>query len=731
MSLAGEINYPSLYTSKIGNGLYEIGEIKITGNTYLTDEEIYSILLSMETSRSPLHEIFNFYYNQIEKNPYSNDILPDGLTPSLKEYINKWDDELPFFNYNFVVADSINLREYYRQNGFHQAQIDFRFYPDSSAKSNVLEFIIEENSRYYIKSLTYFGLDSLDQGTSDRVFSLKKIRPGRQFTEKDVSNEANSILNELRNSGYFYARIDSMKSVVDLDNKTDSVMIVFTSGQRQRIASVKFVDSLNEQHVVTDKMKERQLEFKIGDWYNRRNIERSRDNLYNLGTFEVVFIDTTSKFVPQTDTTLSLIIRTSYRKQKDWGTGLFINQSTVTGNINSGFDVYFLHRNIFGNAQSFNPYAKLEFQNVNDFSNITRDFLGQVGFKFAQPLLWTIDKARIGFSWNPNFTRENLLDELSIYSFSSPIKFPVKLPPWVYFQYFSFDILVEQEIPIDFDNVYSNALGKAGTADDSAFVKNSLRQYKTLKENSTFPSAFIAGFSFIGDKRDHPFLPESGYFINLTYDGWAGLGIAKYFRPQLTYYNFFPVTGNAVLGIKAKGGYIIYNDEQNDQYYVPHDKQFYAGGANSVRGWQSRRLRYEADGSITENESRNSSFIQDYIGSAMLIEGTAELRIRVPRQRNINRSIKEFLENIEFTTFVDLGNTFHWFAEEYKGYTIEEYVKGLGISYGAGIGYITPIGPFRVDLAIPVVYPRWKQTIFTKYNAMKELKFHIGIGHSF
>jgi outer membrane protein assembly factor BamA len=98
----------------------------------------------------------------------------------------------------------------------------------------------------------------------------------------------------------------------------------------------------------------------------------------------------------------------------------------------------------------------------------------------------------------------------------------------------------------------------------------------------------------------------------------------------------------------------------------------------------------------------------------------------------MNQSIKEFIENIEFTTFLDVGNSFHWLAEDHKSLGWE-YITGLAVSYGVGIGYITPIGPFRLDLAIPVIYPDWAldNTIFNVENAMKELKFHIGLGHSF
>jgi outer membrane protein assembly factor BamA len=730
---ATSIEYNDLNPSKIGNGYYEIDEIKISGNKFLSNEEIFSILMSHETSRSPLHDIFNFYFDQILINPYSDVILPTQLPPSLKKFIDKWDEELPFFNLNLVIDDSVNLESYYNQNGFRLCKVDFRFYGDSASKSNILEFIIDENERSILSAFNYMGLDSLDKGTRDRITSLQKIRTERYYSEQSALNEINSVLRELSNSGYYYSRYKDLKVTINTETKKDSISVKFTPGKRQRIASIKFVDSLNGQNLVVDDLKRKQMEMKAGDWYNRRNLERSRDNLYSLGTFEVVYIDTTSHFEQMTDTTLSMVILTSYRKQQDWDFGLFVNRSTTSGYINTGIAGNYLHRNLGGAAQSVNPYAKVELQNINDLANVLNNILYEGGIKFAQPHIFDIDAARFGLSVNPKVSLEKLYQEMEVLTFSLPTKLPIKFPEFTFFQYASIDVLMEYQKPLNYDSVYANFMGSASSPDDSAFVENSLKYYETLHNNTKVPSALIVGGSLIGDKRDFPFNPTKGYFINFTIDSWVGIGIAKYHRFQGTYYNFQKLSGTTVLAIKGKIGGFFYKDEGD--YYIPSEKQFFAGGANSVRGWASRRLRYpnpKTDTSLSAN-SQSNAYLLDYIGSALLIEGTAEIRWRMPKQRGMNQSIKEFIENIEVTSFIDIGNTFHWLADDQAIMNGWEYITGLGVSWGFGFGYMTPIGPFRLDLAIPVVYPGWAidNTIFSVNNALKETKFHIGLGHSF
>ena len=85
------------------------------------------------------------------------------------------------------------------------------------------------------------------------------------------------------------------------------------------------------------------------------------------------------------------------------------------------------------------------------------------------------------------------------------------------------------------------------------------------------------------------------------------------------------------------------------------------------------------------------------------------------------------------TAFVDWGNTFHWFSDYNYKYAWSDYFTKLAVAAGAGIGYMTPVGPFRIDLALPVYDPSAEndKTIFTRENVIKDLKLHIGLGYSF
>lgn len=100
---------------------------------------------------------------------------------------------------------------------------------------------------------------------------------------------------------------------------------------------------------------------------------------------------------------------------------------------------------------------------------------------------------------------------------------------------------------------------------------------------------------------------------------------------------------------------------------VPADSRFYAGGGGSVRGYG-----FQAIGPVNAND--------EPVGGRSLIDGSAEFRWR-------------YNPKIGIVAFVDAGNI-----------SDEQYPAFDNIKVGAGIGarYLTPAGPIRFDLAIPL-----------------------------
>jgi translocation and assembly module TamA len=101
---------------------------------------------------------------------------------------------------------------------------------------------------------------------------------------------------------------------------------------------------------------------------------------------------------------------------------------------------------------------------------------------------------------------------------------------------------------------------------------------------------------------------------------------------------------------------------------IPGNRRFYAGGGGSVRGFafQSASPR---DG------------LGNIIGGRSLFESSVELRIRINDMLGV-------------VPFIDAGRAF--------AAPFPDFSQGLKVGAGVGLRYLTPIGPIRVDVAVPV-----------------------------
>lgn len=736
----------NLIPSRTDKNKVEIGDVKFKGNQTFSDDELNSVILTKPTNRSVPHKILQNYYEQFRQNRSTLKVLNN----SLKEAITSLENEITFWDITKPEIDTIRLSEYYNQHGFHFAKINFDFKADYREDQNVLIYKIIESKRYSVRSIVYLGLDSIENEILPKIEQLKNIKPGTFYNETAVIQELSNIYKLLKDEGYYYASAEMPIVSIDTSSVSDSITVIFHPGIRQTIASITIVDSLKSQSPVGVQMKNEQLVIKEGDYYSASNVDKSINNLISLGTFDLVTIDTSSVFKPITDSTLSFIVFNQYRKQQEYGVSTFLNRTTVGNYLNLGVEASYFHRNIFGAAQSIKPFASFVLNDlssaINNLQNAEYEF--QFGLNFAQPLLETWDNARIGLSFQFLYSIRTRNEVLQIKTISLPLKFPVQFSSRTYFNNMTVDFYFEHQKPENLNDAIKRAWAQAVTHNDTMFVLEILRTYSNLDEfiskEKPWLTTSLLGVSFIGDTRDNYFSPSKGHFTALAIDGFNPItseiaklsGMAKFFRLQMTNYWFWGVSDNSVIALKQREGFIYWWDKGNS--FIPDERTFYAGGANSVRGWASRRLRYDSKYMQVQNmQSYLSEFVEDFVGSAALIEGSLEWRFRFPYMTGLSQMIAEQMHNVGITTFIDWGNAFNWLIVDSLGnyqYSMKwhEYITGLAVAVGAGLRYETPVGPFRIDFALPLYDPMNDTKLaFKQSHWFSNFKFHIGLGHAF
>lgn len=172
---------------------------------------------------------------------------------------------------------------------------------------------------------------------------------------------------------------------------------------------------------------------------------------------------------------------------------------------------------------------------------------------------------------------------------------------------------------------------------------------------------------------------------------------AKFFITQasISYYldlhdlRLNPDPGRSILALRALGGLA----QGAGQFSLPPDQRFYAGGSGTVRGY-----RYQAIGPTFPNPN-NPGNPGNPIGGTAINAGTAEFRQRIG-------------QSLGFAVFVDAGQV---------SQDVNPLDAPLRFGAGAGARYYTPIGPIRLDVALPI----------NRQHNDDAFELYIGLGQAF
>lgn len=661
------------------------------------------------------------YYDEAQKSPFP----PKQVTETLKKNIKWFENERRTFDEQTVSDDIKSLQAFYKNNGYHKAEINYNFFPDSSTKENVLAFYITEGERYKVVAVNYIGLDSLDKSVGEKLQGVIKEHKGEYYSESEIEKEFKSVTSILENNGFLF--INSSRPIIFINDSSmmDSVVIEYDLGARKKIGSIDIVDVRNGQPAVSQNTRRRQLVFKEGDYYSKQAELQSRVNLLSLGVFE----NATISYVPDTtggDSIIDVKVSLIYNDQQDWEISPFINRTVFNEATNAGIEAGYGHKNIFGAAQKFRLYGKIFARDISRFigsgsnDNEYQDLLEyeyQAGIKFEQPYIFSLWNWNVGASTNPQYAVRTVLNNFTLNTFSWPFTFQVRLPYYTVINNLYLDINFESEKPTGLSNILDH---DSLTSD----IAQALIIYSSLQDYDKFLTLATMSLRAVGDKRDNPINPTSGYYLNTSLEFPIAAVLSNYIRAQAKIYGYMSLSDQLVAAAKLNVGHIFL--DKSKKYYIPFDRQFFAGGANSVRGWASRELRYapSQDTSIVNNELYG--FLENFVGSTSIIESSFELRYKFKRPEYFSEFLAEQIASLGLVGFLDIGNSYDWLVNDYNSdIKSNNFFSSLAVSIGGGIRYFTPVGPLRLDIATPLYDPNGFKPAFS------DLLFHIGLGHTF
>jgi outer membrane protein insertion porin family len=231
----------------------------------------------------------------------------------------------------------------------------------------------------------------------------------------------------------------------------------------------------------------------------------------------------------------------------------------------------------------------------------------------------------------------------------------------------------------------------------------------------------IPSISYIRDKRDNPIDSHKGNFTTAdfgTATSWLGseTNFNRFYLQNSTYQQFgrnkWVFARSTRMGIAAPFGGMIKNSTTSalEAPFIPLPERFFAGGANSLRGFD-----------LNGAGPRDLSFGTPLGGGGMFVNS---LELRSPPV-----SLPFVGQNMGFVFFEDAGNVFNnpgdiWPSlgrvrqpnfSDCRNVTKAQTDNTCSFNYlshavGSGIRYKTPIGPVRVDVGYnlnPTTFPRY------------------------
>lgn len=726
---ASAIDRKSLYPFLKDSSLVEVNNVVFKGNNSFKQIELFSIISTRQSSLSFVHSLLNYYYEEGTKNSFT----PQTILKSLDQALKPFKVEFKFLNEERLKIDSTSIYNFYNKNGFHLVEVDYKVYGDTLTKQNIVEFEIIENDRFEIDTIVVLGIDDVNYNVKKYISNSVNKITNEYYNENTLISKINSIQNKLLNTGYFFAKKLDESIIINSETKKDSITIIFDSGGRYKFGEVNFLDIVENQKKVSDNLKKRMIAWKKGEIYKKSKFEQSIRNLLSLGAFSSVSIDTVSI----KDSIIDYVVISGYRNQREALIEPGVNQTQnlfynvfIEGNLT--------HRNLFGATQTGNLKASVLNRDMGAYLNTPRegivDYLVNIideyylGFNYYDPFSFQIYDASFGVGVNPYYSRRRIENFFILNNFMIPISFPVRFKTSLDLSSFSINLSLERQRPEGFDEFVESGYED----EDFERVFQSLVLYSDLnnyfKNTNSWFSSFQFNFRAVRDKRNSPFLPTKGHLISADVD-LAVAGLTRYVRLLGNAAKYVSLSNQEVVGVKAKVGGFLFFQEGNR--YVPLDKQLFSGGANSVRGWASRKLRYTTN-DVSDLDNTSLRLIENFVGNSFVLEGTLEYRYQFGKPEVNLGAVSEHIESMGWTLFLDAGNSYGWLLGE-NDFNLGDIFTKIALSGGTGITYETPVGPVRLDVAIPLYGPidYDYKTILNSKNIFSNLAWHIGLGYSF
>lgn len=634
-------------------------------------------------------------------------------------------------------------------------------------KKLTLVFQVKSGSPYILHKFTYDVSDTkiLNCLYKDSVSML--IHPGSIFNINSIDAERERISTLLNNNGYYKFNKEYIRYTADTVYATHQVdltmhLIPLKGTDKYRpapyrqyyIKNVKFVSDFDLMQTPTvnidnidslsyngysifykdylrlrPKVLTSNVYFAPGDIYNGQNVRRTYTRFGKFSALKYSNI----RFIEQADDSTALNSYILLTPGKSQSIAFEVEGTNSAGDLGAATSLTYQHRNIFHGSETFMVKLRGAYEAISGLEGYSSNGYTEYGVetslnfpRFVFPFLSNDFRKRIsassefGLRYNyqlrPEFSRTVLSTSWS-YRWAKHQKAQHRIDlldiSYIYLPWIS-DTFKENYIDKGQNYIFEyNYSSRFIFRTGYSFIYNSLGVpgiNNTVASNSytlrlNFESA--GNLLYVISKAFNMQRNSKGQYsiFNIPY--------AQYLKGDIDYVRSFTIDRrNSLLFHSGFGIAVPYANAKT----VPFEKQYFSGGANSVRGWSVRDLgpgRFPGDGNYLD-QSGDIKF-----------DANVELRSRL-------------FWKLRGAAFVDAGNI--WSIRNYENqpggvFKLNEFYKQIAVAYGLGLRFDFDFFVLRFDFGMKALNPVYSSGI-DRYPLLhpvlsRDLAIHFAVGYPF
>lgn len=610
----------------ISRGKYAV---KITTTTTPLERNRIGINFDIHEGRTARIRKINFVGNEQFK-----DSELRGLLVLRKPDLLSWFTKNDQYSKQKLGADLETLRSYYLDRGYLEFNIEstqVSITPDM--RDIYITINITEGAQYKVSDVKVAGELLIPE---EEIRKLILFKSGQVFARQKLTESIKLITDRLGDDGYAFANVNASPEL-DYENRQAAFTFFIDPGRRVYVRRINI--SGNDR--TRDEVIRREFRQMEGAWHSTKNINMSKQRIDRLGFFNSVNVETPA--VPNKTDQVDINVKVEERPTGSimFGAGYSDRQGLIlNGSVSQN--------NIFGTGNFFSL-------DVNTGA---------------------INKTYAASFTNPYFTVNGISLGFDVY------KRELDTRPLRTFGEFKTDTVgagIRVGIPIAENDIVSFGLAAENTK-LGIFDKSPQRYKDFVEEFGTSTNNFPFTVSWARDRRDSAIWTTSGTTHRLFGEVSIPGGDLNYYKVSYHQKWFYPITEDLTLMLNGEVGY-------GDGYTgksLPFFKNFFAGGNNSIRGYDLNSLGPRDDTVVPSGTSSTTSRLFA-VGASKRAVGNIELMYPVPFMKD-DRSLR-------LSAFLDGGTVFNNFNE----------LNNL-VRYSAGIAltWISPMGPLKISVAEPL-----------------------------